>query len=168
MSGDSALPDRFRLWFRYETDAHGLTLESLETVPLDRRDDGRYQRALDLFGHLLAASRLWLCRMGHAPAPPPALFPSGTSLEALRREAAEVHAAWQAVLDRLTPAELARRFEYASLEGPAFSSTVEEILTQLAGHSWYHRGQIAALVREAGGIPAETDFVFWSRRPVRG
>lgn len=43
---------------------------------------------------------------------------------------------------------------------------VEDILTQLFGHSWYHRGQIALLVRACGGQPAETDFVFWTREPV--
>ncbi len=40
---------------------------------------------------------------------------------------------------------------------------VEDILTQLFGHSWYHRGQIAARVRELGGEPAATDFVFFTR-----
>ena len=33
-------------------------------------------------------------------------------------------------------------------------------------HSWYHRGQIATLVRALGAEPAVTDFVFWSRELV--
>jgi len=31
--------------------------------------------------------------------------------------------------------------------------------------SWYHRGQIAALVRAMGAEPAVTDLVFWARQP---
>jgi uncharacterized damage-inducible protein DinB len=38
-----------------------------------------------------------------------------------------------------------------------------DILAQLFGHSWYHRGQIAMLVRAAGGEPAVTDRIDWCR-----
>lgn len=73
---------------------------------------------------------------------------------------------WTQYLDQLDDAALARVFEYQSYEGPRFRNTIEEILTQLFGHSWYHRGQIAQLVRSIGAEPAVTDFVFWSREPV--
>ena len=33
-------------------------------------------------------------------------------------------------------------------------------------HSAYHRGQVAAAVREAGGKPAATDLVVWVRQPA--
>ena len=48
---------------------------------------------------------------------------------------------------------------------------VEDILTQLHGHSLYHRGQIALLLRAMGAEPVSTDFVFWTREslgPARG
>jgi uncharacterized damage-inducible protein DinB len=66
-------------------------------------------------------------------------------------------------LDQLEDTDLARVFEY---EGPRFRNTIEEILTQLFGHSWYHRGQIAQLLRSIGAEPAVTDYVFWAREPV--
>jgi len=31
-------------------------------------------------------------------------------------------------------------------------------------HSAYHRGQVAAAVREAGGKPEATDYVVWVRQ----
>jgi len=37
----------------------------------------------------------------------------------------------------------------------------------LFGHSWYHRGQIAMLLRSIGAEPAVTDIVFWARQPVK-
>jgi uncharacterized damage-inducible protein DinB len=45
---------------------------------------------------------------------------------------------------------------------------VEDILAQLFGHSWYHRGQIAMLVRTAGDEPAVTDLIYWCRKDVPG
>src|SRR5436309_2743490 len=75
-------------------------------------------------------------------------------------------ALWSDYLAGADDAELARVFEYQSLDAGRFRNRVEDILAQLFGHSWYHRGQIAVLVRAAGGQPAVTDFVYWSREPV--
>jgi uncharacterized damage-inducible protein DinB len=41
---------------------------------------------------------------------------------------------------------------------------VGDILTHVVAHSAYHRGQIAAAVRAAGGAPAYTDFIHAARR----
>ena len=51
-------------------------------------------------------------------------------------------------------------------DGTRFRNTIEDIVTQLFGHSWYHRGQIAMLLRSIGAEPAVTDLVFWAREPV--
>jgi uncharacterized damage-inducible protein DinB len=77
-----------------------------------------------------------------------------------------MHREWDDYLAGLDDTELARVFEYRALEGDRFRNRVEDILTQLFGHSWYHRGQVAALIRELGGEPAATDYVFWVREPV--
>jgi uncharacterized damage-inducible protein DinB len=77
-----------------------------------------------------------------------------------------MESAWCAYLEDLDDAGLAHAFEYTSLEGDRYRNTVEDTLTQLFGHSWYHRGQIASLIRSLGAEPAVTDFVFWTREPV--
>ena len=59
-------------------------------------------------------------------------------------------------------------FEYQSLDAGRFRNRIEDILAQLYGHSWYHRGQIACWSAPAGGEPAVTDFVYWCREPVPG
>ncbi len=73
---------------------------------------------------------------------------------------------WSDYLQRLDEGELSRVFEYRSIDGGWYRNTVIDILTQLHGHSIYHRGQIASLIRAAGGEPVETDFVFWSREAI--
>ena len=73
---------------------------------------------------------------------------------------------WTAYLEGLSEAALDRAFEYKSLDAGWFRSVIGDILTQLFGHSLYHRGQIASLVKAAGGQPAATDFVYWSREPI--
>jgi len=116
----------------------------------------------------MAARKLWLYRFGLGEEPAPGLFSQSVALDELPGLAERMHAAWTDYYNRLDDTELARIFEYHSLEGPRFRNLVEDILTQLFGHSLYHRGQIASLIKSLGGVPATTDFVFWARESVTG
>ncbi len=157
---------RYRRWFDYEKDAHARVVRSLESVPADRRTSSEFRKAVGLLGHLVAARRLWLGRLGAAPPLAGPLFPDNADLAQVRDGLQEAERLWDAYLGRLTDDDLARTFTYQSLDAGRFQNRVEDILTQLFGHSWYHRGQIAVLVRAAGGEPAVTDFVYWCREPA--
>lgn len=163
------LADRFRRWFEYETDVHGKVVESLRTVPEEKRFQAPYQKAVDLLAHIAAARLLWLYRFGVLESGPDSgeeLFPRGTALDDVELRLKAMHATWSDYLRGLDDDALEQSFEYRSIEGNRYRNTVEEILTQLFGHSWYHRGQIASIVRSLGGEPAVTDFVYWSRERV--
>ena len=170
--GTHLLADRFRRWFRYERESHGKTLASLESVPAAARDSDAYRKAVGLLAHVVLARWLWLTRLGAAPEGSPLpksdeeFFPMDVDPGEMRARLAAMEDAWASYLETLDDEALARVFTYRSLDGPAYRNTVEEILTQLFGHSWYHRGQIASLVRALGGAPARTDFVFWARERV--
>ena len=158
--------DRFRRWFEYEKDSHAKVLASLDSVPTQLRSSPSFQKAVDLMAHIVAARWLWLSRLGAATQGPRELFPEGAALPDLPDRVREMQEAWSAYLRRLDDVELARAFEYRSTEGEWYRNTVEDTLAQLFGHSWYHRGQIASLIRSIGAEPAVTDFVFWTREPV--
>ncbi|MCI0349623.1 MAG: DinB family protein [Acidobacteriales bacterium] len=158
--------DRYRRWFEYEKESHAKVLQSLEAVPLKQRSLPGFQRALTLMAHMVAARRIWLFRFGVAKDTPREFFPQRVDLGELRSEVERMHQAWSDYLRSLNDLELARKFEYRSTEGAWFRSSVEDVLTQLFGHSLYHRGQIAALLRSIGVEPPITDFVFWSRQPI--
>jgi uncharacterized damage-inducible protein DinB len=160
------ITDRFRRWFEYEKDAHQKTIASLLAAPADKRSHPSYQKAVDLFAHIAAARLMWLFRFGIISESPRELFPQQVAVESLSSLAEEIHSAWTSYLERLDDAEIGRVFEYQSLDGPRFTNSVEDILTQLFGHSWYHRGQIAQLLRQIDCQPAATDFVFWSREAI--
>lgn len=165
----TSMSERYRRWFRYEKDVHGATIRSLATVPEARRAQPGFQKAIDLVAHIATARALWLYRFGVASEGPSTvedLFPKGVPLESLEGRLAAVESAWASYFSELDEEELGRVFEYRSTEGLRYRNRVEDLLTQLFGHSWYHRGQVAALVRGLGGEPAETDFVFWTRERV--
>jgi uncharacterized damage-inducible protein DinB len=162
---NDSMIDRYRRWFEYERDSHAKTLASLNAVPEKLHDAEVFRKAVYLLGHIIAARRMWLFRLGVAKENAE-LFPRDFDLADLPAQISETEGLWSEYLSQLNDTELARVFEYQSYEGPRFSDTIEEILTQLFGHSWYHRGQIAQLVRSIGAEPAVTDFVFWARKPL--
>jgi uncharacterized damage-inducible protein DinB len=162
----NAIAERFRRWFDYEQDAHAKVVRSLETVPADRRSAPEYRRAVSILAHIAAARRVWLYRLGITPDAPTSLFPSNPALADVVAELRRVQGIWADYLARATDEEIGRTFEYQSFDAGRFRNRVEDILAQLFGHSSYHRGQIAMLVRAAGGEPAVTDLVYWCREPV--
>jgi uncharacterized damage-inducible protein DinB len=158
--------EQYRRWFEYEIDAHAKMLASLKEAPEAAHQSAHFQKAVDLAAHLVAARRLWLYRLGFEQKPPTELFPAGVRLAGLGAELDQMHGAWRTYLATLGAADIERVFDYRSLEGDPYRNRVEDILAQLFGHSSYHRGQIALLLRLAGAEPAATDFVFWTREPL--
>lgn len=163
---NTSLSDRFRRWFEYEKDSHAKVLASLDAVPETARDTPAFAKAKTLLGHILAARHMWLFRLGLEKEAPRDIFPAGLSLNDLKERCRKIEESWSAYLQRLTDPELARVFEYQSLDSGRFRNTIEDILAQLFGHSWYHRGQIASLLASIGGKPAITDFVYWTREAI--
>jgi uncharacterized damage-inducible protein DinB len=159
------ISDRYRRWFEYEKDAHAKVLASLGTVTAERRAEPAFQKATSILGHMVAARRMWLFRLGGNSERPRELFPQAVTISELKSQFEQMHSLWTNYLAKLSDADLQRLFEYKTTEGEPFCNTVEDVLMQLHGHSLYHRGQIATLIRTAGGNPAETDFIFWCRKP---
>lgn len=162
---NDSMIDRYRRWFEYEKDSHAKTLASLLAVPEALREAEAFRKAVYLLGHIIAARRIWLFRLG-VLSNNAELFPRDANLDDLPAQLANMELVWSDYLSKLKDEDLPRVFEYQSYEGPKFRNTIEDILTQLFGHSWYHRGQIALLLRSMDAEPAITDLVFWTREPV--
>lgn len=163
----NGLAERYRRWFEYEKDAHVKVVRSLDSVPAQQRSTPEFCKAVALLAHIVAARRLWLFRLGVVPDAPKSFFQDNAVLAEVVAELRIVQDRWAGYLSKITDEEIGRTFEYQSLDAGRFRNRIEDILTQLFGHSWYHRGQIAMLVRAAGGEPAVTDLVYWCREPVR-
>lgn len=160
-----SLTDRYRRWFEYERDSHAKTLASLNSVAPELRATDGFTKAVYMMGHVVAARRMWLFRLGFLQEDTD-LFTRQIGLAELPAQVEAMERLWLEYLGQLTDAEITRVFEYRSYEGDRYRNTVDDILTQLFGHSWYHRGQIAMLLRSIGAEPAVTDLVFWTREPV--
>jgi uncharacterized damage-inducible protein DinB len=114
-------------------------------------------RSIRLLAHILSAQKLWFERLKGQPQSLP-VWPEYelTECEALL---AELAGSWRSYFETADESELERGVPYKNSKGEAFNSRVEDILTHVAMHGSYHRGQIAAVMRASGFTPAYTDFI---------
>ncbi len=157
---------QYKRWFAYEQDAHEKVLASFKSVPEERRSGADYRRAATILAHVVAARRIWLWRLGASGFAPSSLFPEDPDVERISQDWDATSLEWIQYLDTLDDAGVERVFEYKSIDGGRFRNSIEDVLAQLFGHSSYHRGQIAMLIRSAGGTPEITDLIYWCREPI--
>lgn len=118
-------------------------------------------KAQALISHLLAAEHVWLSRIAERE-PKMAVWPV-LSLDECVNLAAANAAEFTALLGTADAARLGEPVTYRNSAGDQFTSTIRDILTHVALHGSYHRGQIAMLVRATGSKPVPTDFIAFAR-----
>ena len=166
----AASPQHFRRLFEYDTWASTRVNESLRSAKEHLEHGGAAAeapalvKALQIWGHVQWARRMWLSRLGAAepPSMDEGMFPT-RSLAAALAECADVDRRWGDYLAALTPEVLASICRYTSTEGVPYETGVADILTHVVNHATYHRGQVARLVAECGGAVAVTDYVAFAR-----
>lgn len=112
--------------------------------------------------HLLAAERVWLLRLRGESSAGLAIWPTLSDAET-RALAAQNRDGYRRYLDALSERDLDEQIEYGNQSGRRFRTATADILTHVAMHGSYHRGQIARAVREGGGEPINTDFITYVR-----
>jgi uncharacterized damage-inducible protein DinB len=120
------------------------------------------QRTLLLFAHILTAERIYLERMRGLDPWPQDFWPE-LSLAECAALAAENRRQYEIFFDALAEADLDHAVKYRNSKGAEFHTPIKDLLTHVTLHGVYHRGQIAAAVRAAGGEPVHTDFIAFVR-----
>ena len=154
--------DRFRHWYDHERDCNAKVIAMLESVPDERRSSEPFIRALQKGVHLQATRHMWLHRLGVCDDRPDDWFPSAT-LDQLPAITDKAERLWLDYLASLTEADLLADVSWRGKDDTRYRYPLIDLLTQISGHAWYHRGQIATLVKDAGGQPTNTDYIFWDR-----
>ncbi len=159
--------ERFRRWYEYERDCNAKVITMLQSVPAAKRSSPQFTRAVGKAAHLVAARHMWLYRLRVCTDRPDDWFPP-TPLEQLPAAVADVERRWVEFLGQLSDERLLADIEWVGQDGKRRRWPLIDLLTQVFGHAWYHRGQIAMLVKDLGGQPIDTDFIFWNRPAIVG
>ena len=148
------LMEHYRQLARYDGWANQEVIRSL------RASDRPPARSLGWLAHILAAEYVWLSRLRSEAAPLP-VWPE-LSLQQCDEHAKALSAAWAEYLESNRRLDVVIR--YKNSKGESWTNVGADILTHVFMHSAYHRGQIAADMRQAGQTPAYTDFIHGVRQ----
>ncbi len=147
--------EHFTKLFQHLAWADERVLQSLRTA------HSELKKELELYAHILGSEHNWLSRIQGSP-PTLAIWPTLT-LDECEKAGKENVRAFNALVSSLTPKLLQKPITYRNSAGDQFTSTIEDILTHVALHGAYHRGQIAALIRAAADTPTPTDYIAFAR-----
>lgn len=150
----------FRKLFEYDHWANQAVLASLSSMT------GAPEKPLKVFAHVIGAHRVWRARFDEPSAPSVHPWPTLSPDEA-RLAIEEIHQCWLALLDQFNEEKLDQNLAYRTTQGVPSETPIRDVLTHVLMHAAYHRGQVAAAVREAGGMPATTDYVYYLRQQAQ-
>jgi uncharacterized damage-inducible protein DinB len=151
LMGACIMLDYIREMFLYDDWANRETLRSL------REMEHPPDRARKVMSHIVAAELLWRARLQRVQQTTPVWPEFG--LHDCERQLAELRRGWEQYLAEKTTADLDQEIDYTNSKGERYSNAVRDILMHVLMHGTYHRGQIAAMVRDRAGEPAYTDFI---------
>jgi uncharacterized damage-inducible protein DinB len=150
-----------RLHLRYSAWASRKLVEAVRAVPdadLERPAGVSHSSLLGTLAHILWADWLWFTRVVE-----PMEKPAQTRL-ALETAWPELQDKWIAWAERANDAEVNRIVEYKSiLDGQMARTPVWQIVLHLVNHATLHRGQVMAMLRQAGMAPPHTDLMNYYR-----
>ncbi|MEW9051154.1 MAG: DinB family protein [Neobacillus sp.] len=138
---------------------HWANQRILETL---KRTEGEIPLASRLFSHILFAEHVWFTRLkglnsSHLP------IWGEISIEECEKLALQNYQDFTEYLIGIGEEELEGTIRYKNSKGEEFQTSVRDILTHIALHGQYHRGQINQRLRSDHFEPVNTDFITFVR-----
>jgi uncharacterized damage-inducible protein DinB len=121
-----------------------------------------HKQANTLFSHILHAENVWFTRLIGRDSSRLPIW-AEVSLESCVEMVYQNHQNYSEFLSKLSHSDLDREVSYKNSKGTEFQNTIREILTHVALHGHYHRGQINQLLRIADIEPINVDFITFKR-----
>ncbi len=155
------MTDYFLRLFTYDSWAHREVMKSLATCALVPG------RAVELMGHILH-TELFAWEVVNGRDADYLYDAADPSLHQCERLIKKLEQGWREFLAGKSHDQLSSMIEFQNSRGERVTRLISDLLTHAVNHSTYHRGQIATLVRQAGGEPARTDFTIWAAQVTTG
>ena len=140
----------FKQIFEYE---HWANLKVLESMICASET---HQRAIEIYSHTIAAQRIWLDRINGDKTELKVweVFDTKIMLELLEINYTDI----KKVIDNQDFEQL---IAYQNSSGQHYTTIIKQILSHLALHASYHRGQVVLLLKDHVDNLPITDFIFY-------
>lgn len=130
----------------------------LETLQNVENED----QLVRLFSHILNAEQVWIARIRGMDSSQMPIWSDG-DLESCAKLIKQNEESFKNILTELTYADLDNLVSYSNSKGKEFVTSTRDILTHVALHGQYHRGQINLRIRANGFEPVNIDYINFVR-----
>ena len=137
---------------------HWANQQILETL----QNGEENKQANNLFSHMLHAENVWYTRLKGSDSSHIPIW-AEISLESCIEMVNQNYHNYTELLSTLSNTDLNKLVSYKNSKGTEFHNTIREILTHVALHGQYHRGQINQLLRAADLEPISVDYITFRR-----
>lgn len=115
-----------------------------------------------LFLHILCAEQIWIARLNGIDSSQLPIWSDGNIADCVKLSKQNTEN-YTTLLTELSNKDLDHVIIYANSKGKQIKYSIRDILTHVALHGQYHRGQINMQLRAAGIEPVSTDYIVFSR-----
>ena len=131
-------------------------LETLQSI------EDKNQEVSRLFSHILLAEKVWITRLRGLDSSRLPIW-SEVDIEVCAELVMQNKESLTTFLTNLSNTDLDKLISYTNSKGKEFKNSVRDILTHVALHGQYHRGQINSRLRADGFEPVNIDFITFVR-----
>ncbi|MDR7236930.1 DinB family protein [Neobacillus drentensis] len=131
-------------------------LKTLQTI------EGENKQVYNLFAHTLLAEQVWFTRLKGLDSSKLPIW-AEVNLEECEQLVNQNHQNFKELLSGLSTPKVEQIVSYKNSKGKEFNNSVRDILTHVALHGQYHRGQINLLLRANEFEPVNVDFITFKR-----
>ncbi len=136
--------------------ANQCILKTLQSIEYENQEVRR------LFSHILLAEKVWITRLRGLDSSRLPIW-SDVHNDECSELIKQNEESFRAFLANLKNNDLDKLIIYTNSKGQEFKNSIEDILTHIALHGQYHRGQINLRLREKGFEPVNIDFITFVR-----
>jgi len=159
-------PEYYRTLYEYNAWANRRMLDAcaaLTTEQLTREVGGSFSTLRETLTHIVWGEWLWLERWNGRSHGPERPWPEFADVASMRREFEKVDQDLLRFVAGLKGTDLERVYDYKTSAGKPYSNPLWQMLSHLANHSTYHRGQVTTLLRQLGADAIATDLILFFR-----
>ena len=164
--GESVTREEALTLFSYDSWANDLMIEAVSRIGRDALHEDRGSSHRSIFGalvHVVAAEEVWLSRWTNRPLAKLTGVEQVATLDSLRLFWNSVREARDRFVGGLADEDLDGSLTITTTGGDRYRHSLAEMFRHLVNHSSYHRGQVAAMLRQIGEAPPATDLIRFYR-----
>ncbi|HXV62997.1 MAG TPA: DinB family protein [Vicinamibacteria bacterium] len=151
--------------FSYDSWANDHMFEAVSRIGRDALHEDRGSSHRSIFGtllHIVAAEEVWLSRWNKRPLAKLTGVDDVPTLDSLRLFWDSVREARDRFVGGLAD-DVGGDVTITTTEGDRYRHSFADMFRHLVNHSSYHRGQVAAMLRQIGEAPPATDLIRFYR-----